>query len=362
MHPLRACALPVVAFSLTMACPRAVLADEPCDKSVAALKLGVAEVGLRNDACRFAGAFQLAPYNGARDFTGAGQFGFVNTVGSHPWVLPSLQPRSEGESLSSLVYRGGVQMGLVNAVGGDFAGGLQVGLVNITGGSFRGLAQVGLANAAGDGSAQALQLGVWVSASEMTGVQLGLLSFARSFQGVQLGVAANSVKLSMRGLQLGFVNEATTIHGGRGGPDWGGRKGHVEGVQLGVLWNDGDVVDGAQLGLVNASISGGVSGFQIGALDFATQLRGAQVGVLNVVASFEESRVEGVQLGLLFNGADIVNGAQLGPFNIAGTVRGLQIGVFNYAAHLRGVQIGAINIAQDGPIPFMPVLNAGWGA
>jgi hypothetical protein len=357
--------LPVVAFLVTMACPRVVLADEPCDKSLASLKLGVVEIGLRNDACRFAGAFQLAPYNGAEDFTGAGQFGFVNTAGSHPWVLPSLQPvqaQSDGESQGgSLVFRGAVQVGLVNAVGGDFAGGLQVGLVNITSGSFRGVAQVGLANGAGAGSAQALQVGVWVSATEMRGVQLGLLASARSFRGVQLGVAENSVKLSMQGLQLGIINETTTVHG-RGAPSWGDQKGRVEGVQLGVLWNHADIVEGAQLGPVNASVSGSVSGSQIGVLDFAAQLRGVQIGAINVVADSAPSSVEGLQLGLLINGAVSVKGAQLGPVNVAGSVSGLQIGVFNYATHLRGVQVGAINVALDGPIPFLPVLNAGWGA
>jgi hypothetical protein len=357
--------LAVAAFVLTMACPQVVLADEPCDKSLASLKLGVAEIGLRNGTCRFAGAFQLAPYNVAKDFTGAGQFGFVNTAGSHPWVLPLREPaqaQSEGELRGgSLVFRGAVQAGLVNAVGGDFAGGLQLGLVNLTSGSFRGLAQVGLADGAGEGSAQALQAGLWVSATEMTGVQLGLVASARSFQGVQLGVADNDVKLLMRGLQLGLINEATTIHG-RGGPSWGGQQGHVEGLQLGVLWNHADIVEGAQLGAVNVSISGSVSGFQIGVLDFAAKLRGVQIGAINVVLDSDPSGLEGLQLGLAINGAVSVEGAQLGPVNIAGSVRGVQVGVFNYATHLRGIQVGAINVALDGPVPFLPVLNAGWGA
>ena len=111
------------------------------------------------------------------------------------------------------------------------------------------------------------------------------------------------------GLDLGFVGRAT---------------GHANGLQSCAV----NIVDGDGMGLqgnwIVGFVKGEYKGLQIGGVNYAEKMRGGQIG-------------------LLYNGADHVEGCQIGLINTTRT--------------MIGVQIGLINVIQDNDVPFLPIIN-----
>ena len=71
--------------------------------------------------------------------------------------------------------------------------------------------------------------------------------------------------------------------------------------------------------------------------------------------------VRGVVIGGLGVGAPRISGGALGVFNrVSGTQHGLTVGVVNYARELHGAQVGLVNIV-NGPRGrrVIPVINVG---
>lgn len=103
---------------------------------------------------------------------------------------------------------------------------------------------------------------------------------------------------NMTGLDLGFGHRVT---------------GDFTGAQLGLFTRLGGDGKGARLAFVNITDSSGMrfTGAQVGAANVgeSLQIRGAQVGVVNV--------------------ARHVHGAQVGLVNITDTLKGVQIGLWN---------------------------------
>jgi hypothetical protein len=259
--------------------------------SLASLKLHVVELAaLRNDTPRFRGALQLGPYNGADDFAGGFQLGMVNTAGLSPWQLPKVpatrgkgaavasgeepQPRAEVDA-----FRGIGQVGLVNAVGGDFEGALQVGAAaTFVDGAFRGIAQVGVLGAGmGAHSTAALQFGGFVAyASALDGLQISpCMAWAQAVRGIQFGGCGAMATRSLEGLQIGGGNliAESTRRGESPSPA------KLTGAQVGT-WNFASAADGLQLGAVNVGLR--VRGVQVGAVNFARHLEGIQLGAINI--------------------------------------------------------------------------------
>ncbi len=95
-----------------------------------------------------------------------------------------------------------------------------------------------------------------------------------------------------------------------------------------------------------------VNGISIaGMMNFTQILNGVQFAAhINDIY-----QMNGVQIGgLILNGAQEMNGVQLGVNNKANKARGMQIGLVNKSKHLRGIQIGLWNVNQERK---MPILN-----
>ena len=111
------------------------------------------------------------------------------------------------------------------------------------------------------------------------------------------------------GLDLGFVGRAT---------------GHGNGLQSCAI----NIVDGDGMGLqanwLVGFVKGEYDGFQVGAVNYA-------------------EKAHALQIGVLFNGADFIQGCQIGLINVART--------------MIGVQIGLVNVIQDNDVPFLPIVN-----
>lgn len=67
-------------------------------------------------------------------------------------------------------------------------------------------------------------------------------------------------------------------------------------------------------------------------------------GILNVLGSKKGFYGQGLQV------------AAINVMSVQG--KAVQIGVINYAKNLRGIQIGAINVNKKSSVPFLPVINA----
>jgi hypothetical protein len=82
---------------------------------------------------------------------------------------------------------------------------------------------------------------------------------------------------------------------------------------------------------------GDVRGIQLaGVFNYATSLRGVQVGVANAA-----SEMAGLQVGVV---------------NVGGAARGLQVGVVNVASSLAGLPLGLVNVIGDGLL----LVSVGW--
>jgi hypothetical protein len=89
----------------------------------------------------------------------------------------------------------------------------------------------------------------------------------------------------------------------------------------------------------------------------STESYGALIGG----GTYTSDQHTGLALGALGNYAKELRGAQIGVVNIGDRVRGLQVGLFNDATSLRGVQIGLANHANDGLLAWSALLNMGFG-
>ena len=180
--------------------------------------------------------------------------------------------------------------------------GVQIGLFDLVGGDTLGL-QLGGLSCVSRGSLRGIQVaglfGTAAGDEPSYGLQLAAIAArAREFRGIQLGYVA--VADDLRGLQLGGYAEADRVLGGQ--------------VALAAR---ADAVDGFQAGLVNVCLD-------LDASPRAGEMRGAQIGLVNVCDS----------------------GA------------GLQLGLWNQARTFAGVQIGLCNVIAEGPVPFLPIVNA----
>ena len=180
--------------------------------------------------------------------------------------------------------------------------GVQIGLFDLVGGDTTGL-QLGGLSAVSRGTLRGIQVaglfGTAAGDEPSYGLQLAAIAArAREFRGVQSGYVA--VADDLRGLQLGGYAEADRVLGGQ--------------VALAAR---ADAVDGFQAGLVNVCLD-------LDASPRAGEMRGAQIGLVNVCDS----------------------GA------------GLQLGLWNQARTFAGVQIGLCNVISEGPVPFLPIVNA----
>jgi hypothetical protein len=101
----------------------------------------------------------------------------------------------------------------------------------------------------------------------------------------------------------------------------------VHGLDLGILGDKPEEVQGLQLAFIYAGTSKNMVGIQSGFVSSATKGTGLQWGFYNTAEDFT----------------------------------GLQVGFINVADTLHGVQLGLVNvIKKNGALPFMVFVNAGF--
>lgn len=163
----------------------------------------------------------------------------------------------------------GIQIaGITNVVANNTRGGQLSGVANLTGGNVRG-GQIAAFNIT-RGQMTGLQIGASnIAAGGLLGAQLSATNIAWGpAKGLQLG-AVNMTRQEMLGLQLSAVNLQL-----------GGDKG--KGMQLGAV-NYAKGLSGAQVGAVNLRTGSGRGLFQFGAVNVSSSpVEGFSFGVVNV--------------------------------------------------------------------------------
>ncbi|WP_424245932.1 hypothetical protein Dip510_000867 [Elusimicrobium posterum] len=144
----------------------------------------------------------------------------------------------------------------------------------------------------------------------------------------------------------------------------------VAGIDLGILGTYTPRVYGVQLSTLIAG--GKFHGVQIGglmAIDGGSSEDKSFGLQFSSLLSLSDP-MTGIQTSALIAAGDVA-GIKIAPFSLgeidglsihllgwSDKVSGVQIGVLNRAKILKGVQIGVINIADNGYLPFSPIINA----
>ena len=112
-----------------------------------------------------------------------------------------------------------------------------------------------------------------------------------------------------------------------------------------------------QLGFVNVTLQGGLSGLQLGFVSYTKEISGAQLGFVNTAPQF----VKGLQLGFVSYTKEI-SGAQLGFVNVATKkLKGLQLGFVNVVDSLEsGVPIGFLSVVKKGGYRALELSASEW--
>lgn len=175
-------------------------------------------------------------------------------------------------ALGSVVHgdMNGVQItGLANLAGGTMRGVQFAGISNISGNNTLGLSVAGLVNITGDGSKGVVITGLTnIGGDNNSGVMLsGFMNVTGNMaSGLQLSGAANITGQAFNGVMTsGLLNVVGE---------------HMNGLQMAGLAN----ITGNKL-----------NGVQVGAFNYATNVRGLQIGLVN----YYQKEMKGFQLGLV---------------------------------------------------------------
>lgn len=175
-------------------------------------------------------------------------------------------------ALGSVVHgdMNGVQItGLANLAGGTMRGVQFAGISNISGNNTLGLSAAGLVNITGDGSKGVVISGLTnIGGDNISGVMLsGFMNVTGNMaSGLQLSGAANITGQAFNGVMTsGLLNVVGE---------------HMNGLQMAGLAN----ITGNKL-----------NGVQVGAFNYATNVRGLQIGLVN----YYQKEMKGFQLGLV---------------------------------------------------------------
>lgn len=234
----------------------------------------------------------------------------------------------------------GIQVGGVAAVTGEHARGIQAGGLAVVGGeSMRGIQAGGLAAVSGgrlrgiQGSAVAV-----VGGRGMEGIQLGGLALVTggSASGIQAGGLAAVAGDAFRGIQAGGLG---VIAGCR-----------IRGVQASA----GAVEIRRDLAEARRSVPA------LEKLE-ADDCRNPEVqGVSLAGVRVRTSEARGLTAAGGWIDADRVRGLSVAGYQRAGLQAGLAVALVNWADELRGVQVGLLNRAGNNRAPFrvLPLVNA----
>ena len=129
----------------------------------------------------------------------------------------------------------------------------------------------------------------------------------------------------------------------------------IKGFRFNLIYGNNSAMTGLDLGIANW-VTGETKGIQWGLVVNYTagNFTGWQSAPLQKVGG----HVLGLQSGLIASINGSGKGLQASGVTISDDYIGLQLGVVNYAVQLHGIQIGLLNIIKNGGmLPWFPIFN-----
>jgi hypothetical protein len=132
----------------------------------------------------------------------------------------------------------------------------------------------------------------------------------------------------------------------------------VTGFRLNTLLGVNNNVTGLDVAAVAGQATGNFRGLQLGpVIQVEEDCTGAQIAILG---NSVEGTLRGVQFAGLSAYASEGGGVQIaGGLARATTLTGFQLGLMTYADEMKGLQIGLLNFNESGFLPIFPLFNLG---
>lgn len=260
-------------------------------------------------------------FGNSRDFSGL-RFNYRDRdVGRLRGVNVTLWAPYDKEDEGSLIE--GLSLGLVP--GGGTLKGVQLGLLGVAAMKDAHGISLGLLGAGAGGSMIGLNLGgLGAGAGEdIVGINIG---------GLGMGAGRDVMGVNLGGLGLGAGRNMIGLNVGGLGLGAGGR---LSGVNV------------AGLGLGAGAVLSGISVAGLGA--GAPEIRGVVLAGGATGGQYVRGLMAAVGCNMIVDGGEL-RGAALAAVNwFKGTQTGLAIGIVNYTWDLKGLQIGIVNIVRSNP-------------
>jgi hypothetical protein len=327
MRPRFAASLAVLAVSISLHAPLSAQDDDPADDGPVRCGWGVS---LGNSRCH-AGLRINTVDEGVRRVDG------VNLTLWRPRKSPDFQMN-------------GLAVGLVGPMAGEINGIALGGLAVIAESDLRGASAGGLAVIA-EGRMQGIHAGGLAVIAEggIDGIAVGGLASINegSVRGVSIGGLASISDGDVTGVSIGGL---ATIS-----------DGSLTGLNVGGLATISDgPVRGVNVGGLAVIADGPAEGINVGGLAVITDQTARWLSVAGLAVIAEE--VEGVSAaGYVRTSA--LNGLSVAAHNdVRGRQNGVAIGIYNYARELKGVQLGLLNYVRSNPkgLRLLPIFNTGF--
>jgi len=168
--------------------------------------------------------------------------------------------------------------------------------------------------------------------SVINGLSLGLMPGGGHLQGIQLGIVGVGAEASMKGINIGLLGA--------------GAGENMYGVNIGGLGvGAGEKLAGINIGGLGCG-STEVTGISFGGLGVGGKyLKGIHLSLGSIMTD----KSGGVMTGLAVSSFNNIRGEQVG----------LSIGIVNYAWNVKGLQIGLVNIVRNNPrgLKVLPLFN-----
>jgi hypothetical protein len=246
------------------------------------------------------------------------------------------------------------------ARGGEGIDGIVIGLMSYTV-RRRGIAVNGLHTGSNDMSGVVLSGLSSMSSGNVTGISVGGLASRVDgrFRGVSAAGLVSDLRNGMTGISIGGLAAGT--RGEATGLMIGGlsaRAATTRGIVISPVRAAANNANGLTVGGVFAQGTTSLDGVTAGLIVLSPTIRGvataATIGGHNLTGIFI------APVGTSVDGKGTLRGVAISGINaIHGAQRGLTIGILNSASELKGVQIGVINVARDNPgwRRVMPLIN-----
>ena len=243
----------------------------------------------------------------------------------------------------------GLALGLP-ATGAKNIRGLGVGILGFgTSQSMKGIGIGGL-GVGGGGDIEGITLGgVGVGSGErLRGIQIG---------GIGVGSGGSVTGLSVGGVGVGAGGDMTGLSIGGIGV---GSAGDVRGISIGgVGVGAGGDMTGLSIGGIGVGGGGRVRGLSIGGVGVgAPRLEGVVLSGVASGGQFVHAIVFSTAYFKVDSSGRFDGGSLSAVNNVSGSQHGLTIGLWNYARDLHGAQIGLVNISDnDGRRRILPLIS-----